>query len=225
MNPFFNANHSPIGAYASFTLGYPKASGGPSMETGPSCGYERIYRRFAQGRKRAYEGASVFRRRRRREHSIRCGWAGEGEQRIFRSDPPFQGEKDVRGGNGCFRSGGSDLFPVFPGHPRCRTPKRRTKSSFAMRWFPRCWRSWPWTTGDAGSSGWRFFGADQTENNCAVRHFAGEGLTGIGQGGKMGFLYRRRGRYGLRVCARLHPGGKRTRKTGSSTTERPGFYC
>ncbi len=34
MNPFFNANHSPIGAYASFTLGYPKASGGPSMETG-----------------------------------------------------------------------------------------------------------------------------------------------------------------------------------------------
>lgn len=31
-NIFFNANHSPIGAYASFTLGHPGASGGPGME-------------------------------------------------------------------------------------------------------------------------------------------------------------------------------------------------
>lgn len=36
-NIFYNANHSPIGAYASFTLGFPGASGGPGMErTGPA---------------------------------------------------------------------------------------------------------------------------------------------------------------------------------------------
>lgn len=31
-NIMFNANHSPIGAYASFTLGFPGAAGGPGME-------------------------------------------------------------------------------------------------------------------------------------------------------------------------------------------------
>ena len=31
-NIFYNANHSPIGAYASFTLGFPGPSGGPGME-------------------------------------------------------------------------------------------------------------------------------------------------------------------------------------------------
>lgn len=31
-NIFFNANHSPIGAYASFTLGFPGAGGGPGFE-------------------------------------------------------------------------------------------------------------------------------------------------------------------------------------------------
>lgn len=36
-NIFYNANHSPIGAYASFTLGFPGKSGGPGMElTGPA---------------------------------------------------------------------------------------------------------------------------------------------------------------------------------------------
>lgn len=36
-NIFFNANHSPIGAYASFTLGFPGAFGGPGLErTGPA---------------------------------------------------------------------------------------------------------------------------------------------------------------------------------------------
>ncbi|MGB8451580.1 MAG: glycoside hydrolase family 52 protein [Anaerocolumna sp.] len=33
MNQLFNANHSPIGAFAGFTLGYPGAKGGPGMET------------------------------------------------------------------------------------------------------------------------------------------------------------------------------------------------
>jgi hypothetical protein len=33
-NIFFNAHHAPIGAFASFTLGYPGASGGPGLELG-----------------------------------------------------------------------------------------------------------------------------------------------------------------------------------------------
>lgn len=34
LNPFFNAHHSPIGAFASFTLGFPGATGGFDLERG-----------------------------------------------------------------------------------------------------------------------------------------------------------------------------------------------
>ncbi|AHC22608.1 glycoside hydrolase family 52 protein [Paenibacillus sp. FSL M7-0802] len=35
-NAFFNAHHSPIGAFASFTLGFPGANGGLDLELGQS---------------------------------------------------------------------------------------------------------------------------------------------------------------------------------------------
>ena len=34
LNPFFNAHHSPIGAFSSFTLGFPGATGGFDLERG-----------------------------------------------------------------------------------------------------------------------------------------------------------------------------------------------
>ena len=34
MNRFFNAHHSPIGAFASFTLGFPGKNGGLGLELG-----------------------------------------------------------------------------------------------------------------------------------------------------------------------------------------------
>ena len=58
-NQFFNAHHSPIGAYASFTLGYPGASGGFDLEQAKPP-QEHVYAILEQAEGEGYEGLPFF---------------------------------------------------------------------------------------------------------------------------------------------------------------------
>lgn len=58
-NPFFNAHHSPIGAYASFTLGYPGAAGGFDLERAQPP-REQVYAILERAEGAGYEGFPFF---------------------------------------------------------------------------------------------------------------------------------------------------------------------
>ncbi|TFE03917.1 glycoside hydrolase family 52 protein [Jeotgalibacillus salarius] len=59
MNQFFNAHHSPIGAFSSFTLGFPGAGGGMDVELGRSPA-QNVFIGFEQAKEKGHYDAFPF---------------------------------------------------------------------------------------------------------------------------------------------------------------------
>lgn len=186
MNPFFNANHSPIGAYASFTLGYPKASGGPSMETGRPAD-TNVYIGVSRRGERAYEALPFFGDV--EDESIRYDVDGQEKESNGFFDPiPLSRVKRTFGAGTDVFEAGDLTFSLYSRAIPVPDPETADEEQLRHALVPAVLAELAVDNRGCGEQRLAFFGADQTENNCAVRHFAGEGLTGIGQGGKWAFF-------------------------------------
>jgi hypothetical protein len=80
---FFNAHHSPIGAFASFTLGFPGQSGGLGLELGGPAN-QNVYIGVESDQRGLFEALPFFRGEsdERKRYDVEAEEAGEGETRV-----------------------------------------------------------------------------------------------------------------------------------------------
>ena len=186
MNWFFNANHSPIGAYASFTLGHPGASGGPSMETGKPAD-TNVYIGVQRREGKTYEAFPFFGDA--ADESKRYDVEKEETESRGFFDPIPLSEVKRTFGAGTDRFEAKDLtFTIYSRAIPVVEPGKGSEEELRHALVPAVLAELTVDNEGCEQERLAFFGTDKVENNSAIRHFTQNGLTGIGQGGKWAFF-------------------------------------
>lgn len=183
-NIFYNANHSPIGAYASFTLGFPGAAGGPGMErTGPadtSC-YIGVERREGE----SYESFPFFKggsdESRRYDVEKEQTETTEGYFDKFR---PGEITRRFRAASDTWCAG--DLaFTLYNQVRSIPDPAGCQEEELKEAILPAVLAELTVDNTGCGKMRKAFFGFDAVEARYGMRPFREETIKGVGQGGSL----------------------------------------
>ena len=184
MNQFFNANHSPIGAYASFTLGYPGAKGGPGMErTGPAD--TNVYVGVQKRGENAYQALPFFVNGEDEARRYDVEKADEKAMNGF-FDPFLLSEvkREFLAGTDTFTAGDVKLT-IYSRAVSVPDPQQGDTQALRHALVPAVTAEFEIDNRGCEEQRMAFFGFDKVEYNCALRHFWTEGMRGMGQGGRV----------------------------------------
>lgn len=182
MNQFFNANHSPIGAYASFTLGFPGAKGGPGMEA-QSPADTNVYIGMQRRGEGSYEALPFFDAGEDESKRYDVEKEEQAHNGFFDPIPLSQIKRSFHAGTDTFSA--KDLtFTLYSRVIPVPEPGKDSDADIRHAIVPAVLAELTIDNRGNDSERMAFFGLDKVEKNYAIRHFTQEGLTGIGQGGK-----------------------------------------
>lgn len=183
-NIFYNANHSPIGAYASFTLGFPGAAGGPGMErTGPAD--TNVYIGAERREGGSYESFPFFaggddesRRYDVEKETV------EKEEGFFDRIPYQEIRREFCAASDTWRAGDLE-FTLYNQVTPVPDPEHCGDEALKEAIVPSVLAEL--TVDNTGCPAARkaFFGFNSVEANYGMRPFRGGKLQGVGQGGSL----------------------------------------
>ena len=181
---FYNANHSPIGAYGSFTLGFPGASGGPGMErTGPA--NTNVYIGMERRKGESYESFPFFQggEDESRRYDVEKE-AVKKEEGFFDKIPYSEIERTFCAASDTWHAGDLE-FTIYNQVRPIPEPENCDEEKLKETIVPAVLAEL--TIDNTGCQRTRkaFFGFDCVEARYGMRPFRGEKIRGIGQGGSL----------------------------------------
>lgn len=188
-NIFFNANHSPIGAYASFTLGHPGASGGPGMERREPADtnvYIGVERRVGG----SYESFPFFRNEEdeSKQYDVEKEEA-EKQEGYFDKFLASEIERDFRIGSDTWKA--KDIeFTIYNQVEPVPDPKSCDGECLKETIVPAVLVEMTIDNLGCGNSRMAFFGFNEVEDRYGMRPFRMGDLKGAGQGGNLAVFTR-----------------------------------
>ncbi len=194
-NIFFNAHHSPAGAFASFTLGCKGAKGGLGLELGKPAD-ENLYIGVESRDGKSYEALPFYAQAEDDRSRFEVDAAGNGPKAFPLH--PFADQKirrEFRQGTDTWTAG--DLtFRILSPIPSIPDPEKSAALAVKTAVVPAVWAEM--TVDNRGGKRARtaFFawqGADPYSNMRWMNEESGHSFSGIGQGGRTAIVSRDRG--------------------------------
>lgn len=183
-NIFYNANHSPIGAYASFTLGFPGAAGGPGMERrGPSD--TNVYIGVERREGGSYESFPFFKNENdeSKQYDVEKEAVAE-QERYFDRFPASGIERDFRLCSDTWKA--KDItFTLYNQVESVPDPKSCEEECLKEVIVPAVLAELTVDNRGCQNSRRAFFGFNEVEERYGMRPFRTEEMKGVGQGGSL----------------------------------------
>ena len=194
-NQFFNAHHSPVGAFASFTLGCKGAKGGLGLELGRPAD-ESIYIGLESRDGGTYEALPFYAQAEDDRHRFEVEASGGGKKAFaLRSFADDEIQRDFRQGTDTWTAG--DLtFRILTPMPAVPDPDTAAASAVKPTVVPAVWAELTVDNRQGNKARKAFFawqGGDPYSNMRWMNAETGHSFSGIGQGSRTAIVSRDRG--------------------------------
>ena len=187
-NIMFNANHSPIGAYASFTLGFPGAAGGPGMERrGPAD--TNVYIGVERREGGSYESFPFFKNEddESKQYDVEKEDTQE-QEGYFDLFPASEIERDFRVSSDSWKA--KDItFTLYNQVESIPDPKSCVEECLKEVIVPAVLAELSIDNRGCPNGRKAFFGFNEVEERYGMRPLSKGAMHGVGQGGNLaGFI-------------------------------------
>jgi len=186
-NIFYNSHHSPVGAFASFTLGYKGASGGLGIElAGPAC--QNVY----IGAESATPGQYLtlpFYKDQQSEDDCRPNSQDDNRPKRAKITQFADDEitREMTPGCDCWRAGDIE-FKIYTPHMPVPNPKTAAEPALKQAIIPAVFVELTLDNSAHNSNRKAFFGYEGNDPYSAMRRHVCEGVRGVGQGNITGIF-------------------------------------
>lgn len=184
-NMFFNAHHSPIGAFASFTLGYPGANGGFDLERGQPP-KENVFVVLEDASGGTYQALPFYgevddeSKRYFSEHAVETGAPAE-ELPLLRPFPMKRVHRDFRLGTDTWTA--DELtFRIYSPARSVPDPDKASDAELKEVLVPAVLAELTVDNRNGTAPRKALFGYKGSDPYSVMRHLEGGGFTGVGQG-------------------------------------------
>lgn len=183
-NIFYNANHSPIGAYASFTLGFPGAAGGPGMERrGPVD--TNVYIGVERREGGSYESFPFFKKEddESKQYDVEKEDTAD-QEGYFDRFTPSETDRDFRLCSDTWKA--KDIaFTLYNQVESIPDPKICEEECLKEVIVPAVLAELTVDNRDCPNNRKAFLGFNEVEERYGMRPFCMEEMKGVGQGGSL----------------------------------------